>query len=225
MQSRVYHTAFEKKVVDVFYDIVDLLVDLVFKRQINPYTGKPYFLNPMIENVFLYPNTEVDEHEKYEFTVLHEVSTTLASLTTTAIWRMKVLIKYPVHGKAYTNLHVIDSDIQDTEKKFRFDYSSTTVHNRKDLFEIWLSIPRYILTINLMNETYETNRNYYLRKITAIEHFCQSIMPSVALAYTKRLAPTNTWTREVLGNPYIVEMIYNELYKEMKAKVMKKIFI
>ena len=132
---------YDKTRVELFYDMVETVYDLVFVRKVNPETGRPYLLNPQIETnqmqPFSVPHGSPGYYTHYQFSILYDAPGNEKS-------RINMLLTSP-NGSITVDDYLSDMQYDNT-KKFKFPWKQIRNLNKSDilrLLEIWISTRPY----------------------------------------------------------------------------------
>lgn len=220
-EQRVYHPDFPRDLVENFYDMVETCFHFVFEQCDNPYTGKPYLINPKIDVVNLFPDPTQTNGQKYEFTIEHDIPSVNHIPKTKA--KLSFLMKYSSAGKLYTEFNIFDYDYfkRLSDEKFVFECFGMREQTRIDLFQVWLSIPRKFTYISKMRQLYRSLENQYLRGMSELYTYIEKVK-AIGLGGVQT-ASLREWNYQALSKPDVFEMITRPNIQIMKEEIMRNL--
>jgi len=212
---------FSREYVDIFYDLVERLHQLVFVDCINPYTKKPYMVNAqIIQCIFdphLYDSGNNDSYNDcmgYFFKVSYDVIQEREYLSTnhnnTHRRVIPCVIDISLHfipGEPNSYLCLVDSTFPDNvsnhldvelnslqypfEENFYIPNTKMNGKNFVDIFEICLTISKNDKCFDHISSEYIYKINAYLKALRDHHHFLEVQFPAFANVMIKGKAPSH----------------------------------
>lgn len=235
---------FRHEDIDLFYDLVECLHRLVFVKQINPYTGRPYLHNARIVYMNFEPNVNDEDTDLSRFVLRVSydlVQTTpnpntipcelnIGLLPTWGRGSAKPYV-YSTFGDDYYNrpgryMHCLNGHVYMNVEACPYIQSGDR-EMFVALFEIWLTISKNDKYIDHVASEYEYKYYEYLKNLIARDHFMTTQMQAMGNIFIPRLAPFHQerpYLTQTLSEPLIFNTVRGQGRESFFTDFLHKYF-